>query len=223
MGLVTVPERHRRALSRLRDLPRPEADAFIAWIDELPSFLSVEQLGKRLRERLPSSLHEEADALLSALLTLRVQIRQLEWKVSKLAEAVSRAEGLAPPTPVGQRELKRRLQALLSADAILTTASAADLLFQHDRPFRSARIVSDIRPVFTDNAAESPRGAVIIQMLQITAWSSGGGTETLSFALDEKDLLTLKRVVDRGIKKTKTLRDCLDEGRIARFEPEADA
>jgi hypothetical protein len=101
-----------------------------------------------------------------------------------------------------------------------TTAVATDLQTQNPRNFQSAKIVTDIRPVFDDEVQARPRGAVIVETLQIQTWTREANIELIFVSMDEQDLTQLREIIDRALFKTKTLRTLLDEQSLPYFELE---
>jgi hypothetical protein len=100
--------------------------------------------------------------------------------------------------------LKSLLNRLAETKAIEVTAKASQLLRANDRTFRSARIVSDLRPICTGEEL-SVAGAVIVHQLAIRATHNGRG-ETTYVTLDSVDLSLLHEAVARALAKDRVLR-----------------
>jgi hypothetical protein len=94
---------------------------------------------------------------------------------------------------------------------------------QNPRNFQSARIVTDIRPVFSDKVSAPPLGAVIVETLQIQTWTRDGSSELIFVSMDETDLLQLRETVDRALVKTRTLSTLLSDQNLPYFELEKEA
>jgi hypothetical protein len=77
------------------------------------------------------------------------------------------------------------------------------------RVFHSARILTDIRPVFGRDADVPPIGAVIAHVLKIDYFSQGD-SGSLYVSLNNRDLELLRNLVDRAFTKLKTLRAVLE-------------
>jgi hypothetical protein len=71
------------------------------------------------------------------------------------------------------------------------------------------RLVTDIRPVFSDNVAEIPKVSLLIHMLNLTV-RDGDSQRHLTVAMDSSDLQALKSALDRAELKEKTLKKLLD-------------
>jgi hypothetical protein len=107
--------------------------------------------------------------------------------------------------------LRTRAQAILDTDVFATTGVATDLQTQHERNYQSARIVTDVRPVFQDALDKAPDGAVIVETLQIQTWSRNGDSQLMFVSMDEVDLRQLQSIIQRALDKTETLKAFLAE------------
>jgi hypothetical protein len=101
--------------------------------------------------------------------------------------------------------LKKRLASLAKSKSIELIAKASELSRTNDRSFRSARIVSDLRPICLGDDAHVA-AAVIVHQLAIRAFRNGK-RESTYFALDTADLAALSAAVSRAVKKDKSLRE----------------
>jgi hypothetical protein len=115
-----------------------------------------------------------------------------------------------------QRLLSVRLRGLLeTGDGIVVTSKALELMTEYDRIFcqNGARVVSDIRPVFSTDL--HPKAAVIVHQLRI-AYHEGGQTEPRQFfvALDSSDLRQLKSVLERAEEKEQQLRATVEAAQM---------
>jgi hypothetical protein len=87
-------------------------------------------------------------------------------QAKEVAERLSESSDL-DLDPLSRAQLRHRAEAILATEVLSTTAVATDLQTQNSRNFQSAKIVTDIRPVFDDEVQARPRGAVIVETLQI--------------------------------------------------------
>jgi hypothetical protein len=100
---------------------------------------------------------------------------------------------------------KERLIQLLTTPSLQLIAKAHDVLLEHSQTFSSARIISDIRPVFGSDVDKQPVAAVIVHMLNLQFYQDGKSREFI-VALDTKDIQDLLDVCERAKKKTDRLR-----------------
>lgn len=214
-----VPARFVPGFVAIRLLDEPAAGDLIKAVQQAPGFLSLTELASVVAEGLPEAVRSDSPDIVNSLLSLRGQLR-VERSLDSLLDDVTGSGAIGAVTPEERQVLAERLRALLQADAIVTTAGAADVLIDHERPFHSARAFTDIRPVFSDDPAKSPRGAAIVVNLHLNYWNASGAHNSLSFGLDESDVRSLKEVLDRAIEKSTTLRRMLEDVGIAAFSTE---
>jgi hypothetical protein len=113
--------------------------------------------------------------------------------------------------------LAKRLTELLSFDAVLgVTSKALDVMTDNERIFCTARILSDIRTVFTDKP-DSAAGAVIIHNLKI-GFHQDGEIQDIYFAMDDDDLEILEKAVERAKKKKNALSSILKSANVPQIE-----
>lgn len=96
---------------------------------------------------------------------------------------------------------------LLGSCAFRVVAKAMDLSYEYANLYRRARILTDIRPLFTSNA-DAIEAAVISYTLRLRFDSSDGEHE-LSIAMDEGDVRDLIDQCERALTKAKTARDLM--------------
>lgn len=89
-------------------------------------------------------------------------------------------------------------------------AKATDLAFDFARLCVRARILTDVRPVFTE-ARDAIVGAAITQTLRVDYTSPDGDDQTISFALDEKDLKALFNACSDALQKAAKARNLIEE------------
>lgn len=215
MPSLKVPPMYRDPLAELARLDDQTASALVEALHGLPRYAPVTEILGSVQDAIGDPMR--AAAIVGSLLSLRGQMREVT--PDELAETVSESDDLGLDED-SRALLRRRLADALGTDALSTTAVAVDLQTQHQRNYQSARIFTDIRPVFQDDLEAGPSGAVIVETLQLQTWNRTGGGEEFFVALDEADLHDLQRAVERAVKKTDALRTFLDQKGVPYFELE---
>lgn len=216
MPRLEIPLRYRPPLHALAELSGERADRLVDAVTGAAPLLEVAQLERLSREAFgDEAWPNDLELLVPALVSLRGRLRELE--VDQLARAASMSRDLALSTDA-RETLKGRLRALLGSDAISSTANAIELLTHNERNYSTARVLTDVRHVFREEAAERPLGAVIIEVLAIETWNKDERDETIYIAMDERDLHELRAVAERALDKTKNLRSMLGEQELPYFE-----
>lgn len=213
MADLGVPRPYRAPLAELARFDEDVSTQLVEGLEALPPYAAVTDIQRALGE----IVGDEEGVLAAALLSLRGLLRMSN--PGEIGASLAKSSDLDLNSD--EREaLRERVAALLQTAAMSTTAVAVDLQTQHERNFQSARVFTDLRPVFPDEVDEGPTGAVVIEMLQLQTWNRSGDTETFFVALDEKDLLELQGVIDRALKKTAALRRFLDDKGLSYFQLE---
>jgi len=215
-----VPFVYREPLTRLANLSEEDAGHLIASIAGLAPFVPVSSIEDATASVLGTDASPAEKRLAVPLLALRGQLRQTT--TSDIARHLSESPDLELDDDARER-LRMRATAILDAPAIGTTGVATDLQTLNSRNFQGARIVTDLRPVFRDDVAKPPEGAVIVETLHLQTWTRDGGTEVLHVSMDEADLRQLQSIVGRALDKTDTLKRLIAEKDLSYFELEKEA
>lgn len=210
---ISIPPAYRGPLAVLARLPAQDASSLIETVRSLPAYAAVTDIQRRFGDVTGT----EGSDVAAALLSLRGLLRTTS--ADELGDWLASSPDLDLDENA-RAALRERVTALVDAAAVSTTAVAVDLQTQHQRNYQSARIFTDLRPVFADELAEGPTGAVIVEMLQLQTWNRDGESETMFVALDEKDLTGLQEAVERALQKTEALKRFLKDKDVAYFELE---
>lgn len=102
-------------------------------------------------------------------------------------------------------------------DTLGAVSKGSDIVFQNERIFYRARILTELRPVFGDSPETPPKAFVVQHTLRIH-YSSQSETRSIYFALDSEDLKNLTETLDRAIKKDRTLRSHIQSNNMIIFD-----
>lgn len=101
-------------------------------------------------------------------------------------------------------------------------SKAANIVFQNDRVYHGARILTDLRPVFGDSPNSAPTTFVVQHTLKLD-YSRDRNTKEIFFTMDTEDLENLRKVIDRAVEKDQTLRELVQSKDMRIFgEPGGD-
>lgn len=213
---LSVPPRHRAHLGRLADLSSEERSQLVEALTALPAFTAMPDVAERLKAVITSETIEEARALAEALIALSAQ--RAVWSARDLAARVARSEDLAV-TEDRRDSFADFLAELIEAKALVTMGKAIDVMTEHAHVYQSARLMTDIRPIFRDEPDAKPTGAALIGLLVLNH-TTNGRRQSIHVAMDRADLHELRTVVDRAITKMDSLRSFLDKAELTNFEYE---
>ena len=209
--MLTIPPRHVRPLADLFAMSEAGRKRLVNVIREGPAVLDPDIWAEKVGPATELD-QERAPHLVGMLLSLYLAREEtpLDQFAEDLCEAAQGSGNAAlRPKDGNWDSFKRDLKALLACDHSLgITAKAMDIKIRHQNVYRTARILTDIRPVFKEELTEEPPASVIIHTLGITTYQAGdlSTPKELYFALDTDDLRELKKVVDRAFRKEATLK-----------------
>jgi hypothetical protein len=110
------------------------------------------------------------------------------------------------PLGVDTEVFAARMGKLLGTEALRTSVRAVDLAVADERLMTTARIVTDIRPVFSPRGEQppEPKAALLVHSLRVD-YIEDGEQRTFSVMVDGEDMAMLRRVVDRATAKGEAL------------------
>ncbi|MGB0428918.1 MAG: hypothetical protein ACPGLV_00495 [Bacteroidia bacterium] len=110
------------------------------------------------------------------------------------------------------------LRALFTVkDAMIVWAKAQELAVNREKLLRSSKIITDIRPVFTDKESDSFSSAVVLFTLRLE-YIEDGEDKISYFALDKSDLNRLKAQIERAEKKEELINDKMSSNSVNLIE-----
>ena len=116
-----------------------------------------------------------------------------------------------------ERILGERLEKIFKTAPTLTLITKAqDVLTEHQHVFYSARIFTDVRPVFSDSG-ETINAVGLIHNLNIH-FGQGDDHSDFYVALDTSDIQSLRRVLDRADAKAKALQSLIEKAQLSYLE-----
>ena len=155
-------------------------------------------------EHLPS---DEADLLTRQLMGLATFARVESASASEVITGLD--SGLRSRENDNEKILlwekcKPTFEKFLQLKSIYLSAKALSLNFDYTNFYGSAKIVSDIRPIFDDDRSEI-MGAIVSQTLRLE-FDSEGNQKNVSIAMDLDDIKKLRKSCDDAIKKIRAAR-----------------
>ncbi len=189
-------------LTALRDLNLEVWNALVRKVDGLPPHPMLPQ---ELREILSAAARSEVvDILLRQTLSLIGMMLQINLTTDEIFAALNTALQEAPTRwdEAALKEWAEReplFRRILGAEAVIGTAKAVDLSYDHAQLLRRARLLTDIRPIF-NREATSITGAVISHTLRLR-YDDLDGEHSMSLALDRSDVEHLLAECKRALLK----------------------
>ncbi len=211
---LSIPPRYEESLDDLIAMPHDERQRLRELISTGPPVLDRDKLAADIASTTELA-KADAAAIVSMLASL-YRYRAIEdIPVDEFAEDVCdavRASEKMKTKEVNWDVFKQDLIVLLSGSGPLeVTAKVSDLQKQHPRVYCRARILTDIRPVFKQDAEAGPVAAFVIHALRISSHDEGdfSGVKDFFVSLDADDLRELRGVIDRALVKEASLKSLI--------------
>ncbi len=198
-------------LARIRDIPADTLVSLVRRFEQLaPVPLDVASLRRVVSENLCDLDSVHIEALVRQCLQLHGLVRQRLVQIQDVSKAILASIEVSD-SPWTKDEQARwvvnvaSLESLVTSRPVRMVAAALDLSFDYANLLQSARIITDIRPIF-DAGASAIEGSVVSYTLRLK-YDSLDGDHGLSIALDEKDIRRLHEQCERAIKKANLARE----------------
>lgn len=156
-----------------------------------------------VKRRMPTEMQAAVQPVILGVISMSRGREEFGIPVEDFVRDIVGAAGLNA-TPEQQDRLFALISRLLSTPSLAITAKAYDLLTENDANFHSARVVTDLRPIFADTT-DKPTVAAIVHSLRLRVGSSQE-VRDIYVALDEVDIGRLQDTLARAQGKASTLR-----------------
>jgi hypothetical protein len=187
------PETLQRVVGRLRQLE--------------PAPVRPDQLGHAIAEVLGGNT-DAAESVVRQALMIYGWIRPGGLQVAEVQEGIR--DALKADFNWTDQEIEKwqriepALGDLLSLPILRLVASSIDLSYEYANLWRGARILTDIRPIFNEEATAID-GAVVSHTFRLL-FEGLDGRHELNVAMDESDIKKLAEQCDRALRKGQTAR-----------------
>jgi hypothetical protein len=208
---ITVPPQFRAGFEKLARLkPGP--------FDQLVEVLNVSQLSLNLDPTVDAACKgmrsvpkRDVREILASLYSLAAFSIGSEDSVEDVSRAVAASIMAGEDRNTSETAaarlteiLSERLTTLLHVKNLHVAAKAAGLISSHPKVFTNARLMTDLRPIFDSEQGNHLVAAVRAHQLKIEYFENGR-PQSFYVTLDDKDVETLKRIMDRAARKSKAI------------------
>lgn len=184
----------------------------------MPSRLTTARLAQHIVDGVPEI--EDPRGTLEALLSLvGLLADDDELAAEELAEDVARSPDLGLDED-RREQFAEHLRELLRLEPVVLAARAHDVATDSERVFHEARVLTDLRPIFGQDASAGAKAATILATLRIKAHEDTGGLKSYYFALDHADLLDLQAVIRRALAKMAAMKRVAERMQLPYWEYE---
>ena len=110
------------------------------------------------------------------------------------------------------KAIEPRVEELLSVENLWAVSKALALSYEYANLYESAQIVTDIRPVYNEEASDI-QGSIVSYTLRMN-YDDAEGNHTLSIAMDERDIRELMCACERAQKKSQGARTFMEGAQV---------
>ena len=224
LKISKIPDQDLQTLEALAALSEQDARHLADAVANARPAIGRAVFVEEVTRSLPGMKRESADKLIRVLLAMVATRIAWQATAADFIDALAAADNVVESKVFSKASssLKERLSTLLSIESAFLTAKAATILSAHEHPFEEAAIFTDIRPVFGDEGASSdatsPSAAVLVHQLRLRLGGENQPQE-LFVAMDNRDLDTLAKLVDRARRKSKALAQLMHRANLPHLEP----
>jgi len=209
---LRIPPRFEKSLADLIAMPRDKRQRLRELIRTSPPVLDRDKLATDIASTTELA-KAKAATIVSMLMSLYrvIQDTPIDEFVEELCDA-ARTSRKVEAKEVDWSSLKQDFTALLSCDETFgLTAKAFDIRKQHPHVYCTARILTDIRPVFRQDPEAAPVAAFVTHALRISSHDEGdfSGVKDFFVSLDADDLRELRKLIDRALMKEASLKSLI--------------
>lgn len=212
MPALNLTPSTRSGLATVRDLPESVFNAIVSALERSPdSIPSVQTLSSQDME----SLKDAIDAMYAVRAYHGVPLEEF---VDDILESLEFEKEIEPSAAAPMRA---RLIAILNIAPLRVSAKAALLHAEYEHSFCSARILTDIRPIYDNGVKGPPSGAIIMHTLKLSYHEGAKGElSEIYFSMGSDDILELQRALERATDKATSLRGVLESAKLRCIDPQ---
>ena len=219
MPSITIPESAYTAIQDLLHLSQDDFEALIKALSDATPAIAPNRFWRHVSEHLPQMDEAKTKSIVTQLFTMDYVRDDLGVSTQEFAKIMSDAAASVksdkfPFSETDKATLETRLTKIFELRRSLSlTTKALGVLTSHDRVFYSARILTDVRPVFSESG-DVIEAAVIVHNLRIH-YGQDDDHKDFYVALDTSDIQSLRDVLDRADKKAQSLQKFLQRSGIS--------
>jgi hypothetical protein len=204
-------------ISDLRAITEIEPSVLKDAVDAVAKLPRAIQLPDKISDALEAVIGDEqpAGALLRQALAIHSALLHFGVGVDLFLAGIRQRLLMLEP-PWSKEDLIRwdtnaaQLERLISLPILSLSSKTLDLSYEHPQLLQNARIITEIRPVFNEDASKID-GAVVSHNL-VLQYDDLEGNHDLTLAMDEADVFSLIAQCERAVKKAQTAKEQLQNG-----------
>ena len=213
MAIVSIPEKYLPGLRALAELSEPTAKQLTDAVGTAPPAYDADPIVDHVWSKVPTvevdSIRLVVETLLFLCSARAILNKPLDDFIAEILLNIKVSLGSSWLEGNKEREVKERITTLLKLESIRVTSKARFVTTEYPSLFCSARILTDIRPVFSDDILKVPHHAAVVHQLRIHYHQSRELKE-MFLTIDINDIIALKELLERAQEKEATLLTMLE-------------
>ena len=208
-------------MQKLMKLSEDSFNQLISALEGIGPTLFPHELSDQVISKLKGISSEDVSEIIATIMSLSSHRVHDDSTPEELAEQVAQAAsegGIAITSDKERDSFKKKLIRFFELSTLYVSSKALGILQSNENLFCTARILTDVRPVFGSDAKVAPVAAVVVHMLDLS-YHKDGELKHLYIAMDSLDIDILKETLDRAEAKAKTLKPLIKKAGVAFLDP----
>ena len=217
---LSIPREYIPAIGEILKLSDASIEELVNALSSVTICAEAKEMAEKITGLIPDIPSQNLTDIIDALYSL-YHVREFsEVTPSRflidLIETLRRNPDLGLKKAEDIARARTRFKQLLNISTLNTLSKAIRLQRDGERLYCDAKILSDIRPVFSEEASEGPGSAVITHTLKL-GYHEDDDHKQFFIVLDQQDLFQLWEVIDRALKKAEALTALLEKSGLPRL------
>lgn len=210
MAIFIIPKEYEVGLAGLLSLSDSSVKELLSALESVSPSVRYKSLADRVAPKVSSIPKDELEDVIEVLFSLSSIRTAAEVPtdvfVADICEAVNESGSpLLEEASSRCDSFKRNFAQLLECKTLEIASKAGMLLREHAQTYCSARILSDIRPIFGESVEAVPIAATVVHTLKV-AYHQGDELKDFFLAMSTKDVRKLRELLDRADAKAESLK-----------------
>jgi len=223
MTEISVPKQYQSGYEKLKQLNESSLRTLLEVLEAEQPVLMQRELADHVASKLTDLGPDDVRQIINTVVGLYWGRESLKLSTREFVDAlVDQSFDRDDPRA---KTLREYLPKLLTADSVIITAKAFDVLTEHQNTIHDLRIITDLRPIFRENLQDGlpakPTAAVITHTLKVSYHRDREISEFF-LALDNQDMDLLRALMERAAAKEESLKALLVAAKIPCIETQAE-
>jgi len=222
MAELVIPDKYREGVVKLLKLSEDSFKEIISAFEGVGPKLFPDELSSQVKSKVKGTSSEDLSEIIATIMSLSSYRAYDESTPDEVADQVVQAAidaDLPVESEKARATFKNRLIKFFELNTLLVSAKALGILQANENLFCTARILTDIRPVFGSNPTVPPSAAVMVHMLDLAYHKKTGEVQHVFVAMDSLDIETLREALDRADMKAESLKPLIKKAGVEFLDP----